>query len=98
MISSETGTTQLATAKLVEQVYYKVEREALDRGVPKSLIPSIGNMRSTLYRIRKKYDLLQVSNMDDIDDGIMHGMLYDQVFSDRHKINVIFYLRITSFR
>lgn len=63
--ADENGTPQVATAASVRFVYDKLRRQAIERGVPESLIPSFWNVRSTMYRIRRKRELLGTINNPD---------------------------------
>lgn len=59
------GTPQVATAASVRLVYDELRRQAIDRGVPEALIPSFWNVRSTMYRIRRRRELFpSQSNVD----------------------------------
>jgi hypothetical protein len=58
--ANESGSLQPATAVSVRLVYNQLRHQAIERGVPESLIPSYWNVRSTMYRIRRKRELLQV--------------------------------------
>lgn len=69
--AGENGTPQAATAASVRLVYDQLRRQAIERGVPESLIPSFWNVRSTMYRIRRKRELLGTSvNLDSDNRGI----------------------------
>ncbi|XP_057381741.1 uncharacterized protein LOC130704275 [Daphnia carinata] len=59
--ASESGSPQPATAASVRLVYDQLRRQAMERGVPEPLIPSFWNVRSTMYRIRRKRELLHTS-------------------------------------
>ena len=57
--ASEMETSQQATAAAVRLVYDQLRRQAMERGIPESLIPSFENARSTVYRIRRKREPTQ---------------------------------------
>ncbi|EFX83729.1 hypothetical protein DAPPUDRAFT_315649 [Daphnia pulex] len=58
--ANKSGSPQSATPVSVRLVYDELRSQAIKRGVPESLIPSYWNIRSTMYRIRRKRVLLHV--------------------------------------
>lgn len=59
VMAGQNGIPQSPTAASVRLVYDQLRLQAIERGVPETLIPSFWNVRSTMYRIRRKRELLQ---------------------------------------
>lgn len=62
--ANESGSPQPANGASVRLVYNKLREQAIGRGVPESLIPSYWNVRSTMYRIRRKRELTHGPSSD----------------------------------
>ena len=67
--ASEDGTPRIVTAASVRLVYDELRRQAIGRGVPETLIPSFWNVRSTMYRIRRRRELSPIQAVVDSENN-----------------------------